>query len=122
MFLILVDAHSKWIEVHITTSTTSSVTIEIATFGIPETLVTDNGSNFTSVEFENFLKLNGIHHIKTALYHPTSNGLMERAVQTFKSGMRKLTDGILETRVARFLFNYHITPQTTTGILPSECY
>ena len=67
MFLSLVDAHSKWIEVHITTSTTSSVTIEMrstfATFGIPETLVTDNGPNFTSVEFENFLKSNGIHHI-----------------------------------------------------------
>ena len=125
MFLILVDAHSKWIEVHITTSTTSSVTIEkmkstFATFSIPETLVTDNGPNFTSVEFENFLKSNGIHYIKTAPYHPASNRLAERAVQTFKSGMRKLTDGTLETRVARFLFNYRIMPQTTTGILPSE--
>ena len=76
MYLILIDAHSKWIEVHITTSTTSSITIEkmrstFATFGIPETLVvTDNGSNFTSSEFEEFLKANGIRHIKTAPYHP----------------------------------------------------
>ena len=47
MFLILFDAHSKRIEVYIITSTTLSVTIEkmrstFATFGIPETLVTDN--------------------------------------------------------------------------------
>ena len=43
MYLILIDAHSKWIEVHITTSATSSVTIEkmkatFATLGIPEIL------------------------------------------------------------------------------------
>ena len=125
MFLILIDAHSKWIEVHITTSTTSSITIEkmrstFATFGIPEVLVTDNGSNFTSSEFEEFLKSNGIRHIKTAPYHPASNGLAERAVQTFKAGMKKLTSGTLETRVARFLFTYRITPQTTTGVSPSE--
>ena len=46
-----------------------------ATFRIPETPVTDNGSNFTSSEFEEFLKANGICHIKTAPYHPASNGL-----------------------------------------------
>ena len=125
MYLILIDAHSKWIKVHITTSTTSSVTIKklrstFATFGIPEILVTDNGSNFTSSEFEEFLKFNGIRHIKTAPYHPASNGLAERAVQTVKSGKKKLTSGTLETRVARFLFNYRITPQTTTGVSPSE--
>ena len=125
MYLILIDAHSKWIEVHITTSTTSSITIKkmrstFATFGIPETLVTDNGSNFTSSEFEEFLKANGIRHIKTAPYHPASNGLAEWAVQTFKSGMKKLTIGSLGTRVARFLFTYRITPQTTKGSSPSE--
>ena len=114
MFLILIDGRSKWIEVYITASTTSSVTIEkmrssFASFGIPEILVTDNGSNFTSSEFEEFLNSNGICHVKTALYHLASNGLAKRAVQTFKSGMKKLTDGTLETQVARFLFNYRIT-------------
>ena len=41
-------------------------------------------------------------------------------MQTFKSGMKKLTSGTLEARLARFLFNYRITPQTTTGVSPSE--
>ena len=77
-----------------------------ANFGIPETLVTDNGTNFTSVEFEELLKSNGICHTQTAPYHPASNGLTKRAVQTFKSGMKKLTSGTLEARVAIFLFNY----------------
>ena len=116
MFLILIDAHSKWIKVHITASTTSSVTIEkmrssFASFGIPEILVTDNGSNFTSLEFEEFFKSNRIRHVKTAPYHPASNGLAERAVQTFKSEMKKLTDSTLETRVARLIVSPHKPPQ-----------
>ena len=117
---------SKWIEVHITTSTTLSVTIQklrftVATFGIPEVLVTDNGSNFTSSEFEEFLKLNGICDITTA-YHPASNGLAERAVQTFKSGMKKLTSGTLETRVARLLFNYQIPRKKLPVFHHLNCY
>ena len=66
------------------------------------------------------MKSNGIRHTQTAPYHPASNGLAERAVQTFKSGMKKLTSGTLEARVARFLFKYRISPQTTTGVSPSE--
>ena len=65
----------------------------------------------TCEEFETFLKKNGIKHIKTPPYHPASNGIAERAVQTFKSGMRKLKEGTLDTKVARFLFTYRVTPQ-----------
>ena len=76
-------------------------------------VVTDNGSNFVSEEFEDFLKQNEIRrHIRTTPYHPLSNGLAERGVQTFmKEGMKKLKDGSLETRVSRFLSRYRITPQ-----------
>ena len=59
-------------------------------FDIPNTLVTDNKSSFGSEEFENFVKKNGIKHLTTALYHPSSNGLAERMVQTFKTTIKKL--------------------------------
>ena len=67
MFLVVVDAHSKWIECHIMASTTSASTIgklrEIfGTHGLPETVVSDNGTNFTSAEFEEFMRQNGIIH------------------------------------------------------------
>ena len=125
MFLIVVDVHSKSIEAFPMSTSTSEVTIEklrigFSTHGLPEMVVTDNGSNFVSKEFKAFLKQNGIRHIKTAPYHPSSNRLAERAVQTFKEGMKKLKDGSLETRVSRFLSRYRITSQTSTGVSPSE--
>ena len=125
MFLLIIDAHSKWLEVHPTTMTTSAATITLlrksfATFGLPEVVVSDNASNFTSEEFETFLRKNGVKHVRTPPYHPASNGLVERAVQTFKSGMKKLTEGSVETKVSRFLFKYRLTPQSSTGISPSE--
>ncbi|XP_045105029.1 uncharacterized protein LOC123500376 [Portunus trituberculatus] len=51
MFLVVIDAHSKWIDVHATNSATSSATIEklqvtFASQGLPEIVVTDNGTNF----------------------------------------------------------------------------
>ena len=59
MLLIVVHAHSKWIEAHpmstITSTLLPSVCIRFLVFGIPEVLVTDNGPSFVSEEFEEFL-------------------------------------------------------------------
>ena len=124
MFLLMVDTHSKWLEVHIVNKATSMSTINkmrftLATHGLPEMLVTDNGTAFTSTEA--FLQKNGIRHVKSAPYHLATNGLAERAVQTFKAAMKKAsTDTPIETRVSRFLFHYRVTPHSTTGIPPAE--
>ena len=123
IILVVVDAYSKWIESVIVPSTSSQATIKALrnnTHGIPETIVSDNGSEFTSCEFGDFTRKNGIRHIKTAPYHPASNGLAERAVQTIKEGLKKMTLGNLETRLARFLYHYRITPHVTTGVSPAE--
>ena len=78
MILVLINAHSKWIEAVCTAGSTSAVVIEelraiFARFGIPETLVSDNGTCFVSKEFES----NGVRHLTIAPYHPSSivNGL-----------------------------------------------
>ena len=76
------------------------------THGLPEMLVTGNGSVFTSDEFQ---KQNGICHVKSVPYHPASNGLVETAVQTFKEFMKKTKGGSIEANVSRFLLQYHIT-------------
>ena len=85
MFLVGVDAYSKWPEVRVMSVTTASATLDVlrewfAVHGIPEQIVTDNGTQFTSETFEIFVKRNGIKHIKSAPYHPASNGLAERFI------------------------------------------
>ena len=122
---IIVDAHSKWIEAYPMKTITSTATIEklrvlFAQFGIPDMIVSDNGSNFTSDEFQKFCHRNGIKHITSAPYHPASNGLAERAVRTVKDGLRKIVNGSLTDRLSRYLLTYRITPHQTTGQSPSE--
>ena len=125
MFLVLIDAHSKWIEATVTSSTSSIAVIEelrtiFAKFGFPETIVTDNGTGFVSQEFEAYLRRAGIRHVTSAPYHPASNGLAERAVQVVKNGLKKVRTGSVNTRLAKLLFTYRITPQSTTGVSPAE--
>ncbi|XP_062594180.1 uncharacterized protein K02A2.6-like [Saccostrea cucullata] len=78
-FLVIVDSYSKWLEVIPVKSTTSSNTIEklrtwFASVGIPEEIVSDNGPQFTSSEFQDFMKHSGVRHTLVPPYHPQSNG------------------------------------------------
>ena len=126
MLLIATDAFSKWPEVIIMTNTSSSKTIAalremFARNGIPRELVSDNGPQFVSHEFQLFTHNNGIRHIRSSPYHPASNGAAERVVQTVK---RALTagekDGLsMEQALAVFLLRYRNTPHATTGTAPS---
>ncbi|CAH8565704.1 unnamed protein product [Dicrocoelium dendriticum] len=125
MLLLLVDAYSKWIDVHVVANATAEATINgvrssLSTHGIPKTLVTDNGPQFTSAAFKEYLQSNGVHHMTSAPYHPASNGLAERAVQTVKAGLLKQRNGSLRTKLDRFLFAYRITPLESIGKSPGE--
>ena len=121
MFLVVADAHSKWLEVVPMKSTTSSKTIEIlrnlfARFGILEQIENDNGPQFVSEEFHAFTKASEIRHITSAPYHPATNGLVERGVQSFKQVLRGM-DGSskpVAEKLRKFLFAYRSTPHTTT--------
>lgn len=123
-FLVVVDAHSKWVEIFPTNGPSTAETVKalrhcFCQLGLPVTVVSDNGPCFTSKEFKDFLDSNGIRHVTSAVYKPSTNGLAERMVQTFKSALAasKQTYTVL---LDKFLFKYRITPHTTTGVSPAE--
>ncbi|XP_054276356.1 uncharacterized protein K02A2.6-like [Macrosteles quadrilineatus] len=125
LFLIVVDSFSKWLEVVLVPSTDSRSTIKVlrslfATHGVPDTIVSDNGSAFTSQEFRSFNESNGIRHVVVAPYHPSSNGQAERMVQTTKNSLRRILQGDWQKRLAQFLISSHITPNCSTNMSPSE--
>lgn len=125
-YLIIVDAHSKWIEVERVTTTSASVVIDcfrriFARFGIPKKLVSDNGPPFSSNELAMYLKRNGIKHLAVAPYHPSSNGAAENAVRTIKRVLKKAAiENVNDsTALSKFLFMYRNTEHSTTGREPA---
>lgn len=120
---------SKWPEVFKTHDITSKFTVSklrevFARFGLPDTIVSDNGTQFTSEVFQDFVKQNQIKHITTAPAHPATNGAAENCVRSFKNGLtaaladKRTTD--VEILMQRYLFDYRIAPHCTTFESPSK--
>lgn len=123
--LVIVDSTSKWIDAHVTSSTSTAATINklrvtFSTHGLPLVLVTDNATTFTSEEFAAFLKANGVRHLRSPAYHPSSNGQAESGVKVIKEGLKKYARGTLEVRLTRILFKYRTTAHSTTRQTPAE--
>lgn len=129
MFLVCVDAHSKWPEVQLMTTTTATRTVDIlrqifSAYGLPEQIVTDNGPQFISDEFSTFAKMNGIKNIRTAPYHPASNGLAERFIQSLKQSLKTTVSSgkSLSYRLSNYLLSDRSTPHATTGVSPCTLF
>ena len=93
-FLVIVDAHSKWPEIFPMKNTDTHSTITILKWlfsqhGLPETLVLDNGTSFTSELFRSICRSSCITHVHIPLDHPPSNGQAECFVDTFKCTLFK---------------------------------
>ena len=70
-FIVLVDSFSKWLEVAVVSSCSSLQAIRFlrhvfSTHGLPEMLISDNGTAFTSAEFKTFVAHNGVRHLTSA--------------------------------------------------------
>jgi ribosomal protein L31E len=133
-YLIVIDSHSKWIEVIPTRLMTAAKTIEIlrnlfSSYGLPEVIVPDNGPGFVSQEFQRFIQMNGIRHIVSPPYHPAFNRPAERAVQIVKQALQKQvldkdsTSRVkVQHRLSNFLFKYRCTQHTVTGQSRAELF
>lgn len=131
MFLVIVDAYSKWVECYTLTSSYGSKTVIarlcdfMSRFGTPNTIVSDNGTSFTSQEFRNFCSLNGINHMFSPAYHPSSNGQAESMVKVIKKGIKSIIIGstnktLLQEQISKFLFDYRNSKNSTTQLSPAE--
>ena len=124
MFLIVMDAKSKWIPyvIHYCNSCYSRFRFLFATHGLPEEIVSEKGPESVAQEMRYFLKSNGIRQCLSSPYHPASNREAERTVRTFKEAMKAIENesGTLTETLARCLLGYRTTPHTATSCTPGE--
>jgi len=114
MWLLVIDAYSKWPEIHCMESTTTDTTVKhlrqiFATHGLPRQIISNNGPQFVSATFQKFCEARGIQHTKTAPYSPRSNGETERLVQIFKNSIDKIdphTNSEIQEALIDFLAKY----------------
>ena len=93
-YLLIVDYFSRFPVLRKLCSLTSKTVIQhfkevFAEFGIPKTIISDGGTQFTSQEFKDFTSLWHIEHRTSSPRYPQSNGLAERFVQTIKISLKK---------------------------------
>ena len=92
-------------------------------YGKPRTLLSDNGTCFTSRFFQNVCSILNVTNQFTTTYHPKTNGQVERYNRTLKAALKSYTDEHpndwdLYTRVLTFVYNNQ--PHTSTGYTPFE--
>uniref|UniRef100_A0A1I8BHK6 RNA-directed DNA polymerase n=1 Tax=Meloidogyne hapla TaxID=6305 RepID=A0A1I8BHK6_MELHA len=113
LYMIIIDAYSKWPEVFTNTTTSAKDSIKNLE------LVSDNGSPFQSYEFKNYCKSKGINQVYSPPYHPQSNGQVERFVDYFKRMMKK--NWGKSNWLQEVLLNYRATPhESLNGKSPAE--
>ena len=118
-YLVTVCHFSDWIEVDELQDTLSATVINktkahFARFGIPQMCHTDNGSQFTSKDYENFATQYGFKHTTSSPYHPKGNGRAEAAVKVAKTTLKKSTD------YQSALLNYRNTPPQGHTYSPAQ--
>ena len=87
-------------------------------FGLPATIQSDQGANFTSKYFKSRMSQLGIKQLISTAYHPESQGVVERMHQTLKTMMKKYClekDKSWDTEVPYLLFAIRSSPNDSLG-------
>lgn len=124
---VVVDYYSRFFELEFTKSTTAEKLVSIlskilVTHGLALSIRTDNGPQFISECFKNFMEENGIEQRVTTPLWPQANGEIERQNRSIFKRLRiaQAKRRNLKSEVDRFLMMYRSTPHTTTGMSPAE--
>ena len=94
----MMDRFSRWLEaVPVRNITATNIAIVfyknwVCRFGVPDNLISDQGTQFESYVFKETLNRLGITRCRTTAYHPQTNGILERSHAVIKSMLRTLGD------------------------------
>ena len=125
--LNIIDRFSRWPEaiplknIEALTITRAFFNHWVSRFGSPETLTTDQGSQFKSCIFNALLQLVGCHRIHTTAYHPAHNGMIERWHRTLKAAIMCQPDRDWAKTLTTVLLGLH-TNVLDVGASPAEFY
>ncbi|GAU47395.1 hypothetical protein TSUD_372840 [Trifolium subterraneum] len=125
--IVVVDYFTKWIEAEPLAKIGASHILRffkknvLARFGIPQVVVTDNGTQFTNKKFQEFLATIGTTQHFTSVEHPQTNGQAEAANRVILRGLRRrmgASKGNWTEELHNVLWSYRTTPHSTTGETP----
>lgn len=122
-YLLIADYYSRFPVIRRVSSTTASATIDIlkqvfSEYGVPKTVMSDNGPQFASKEFEAFANQYCFDHISSSPRYPQSNRMIERMVQTVKQCMKKCAEARHDPYLAMLI--YRATPLSNSIPSPAE--
>ncbi|XP_064479116.1 uncharacterized protein K02A2.6-like [Ornithodoros turicata] len=124
--ITLIDYHSRWPELCFSNTVTTATVIGFlrqifSREGHPVEIVTDNGCQFISHEFRAFLEERGIRHIRSSVYHPQGNGMIERFNKVLKCFVQvaQLESRPIKEAVQEYIGVYRATPHASTGLAPA---
>jgi len=89
----------------------------ICRHGLPHSVVTNNGKQFTDSGVELFLKQLGVKHLVSSVEHPQTNGQVEAANRVILNELRKKLGqlkGLWAEEIPELQWRYHCTPQSST--------
>lgn len=125
--LVVVDYFSRYYEIEITKDITSEKIIDalegmFCRHGIPYQITSDNGPQFKSKLFEDYLTDNCIKHRAVTPLHPAANGEVERQNRSLMKRIRiaQAESKDWKKEIRKYLFAYRTTPHSTTGVSPAE--
>ncbi len=125
--MTMTDRTTQWLEAVPLKGIAASSCIEafcsswIARFGVPCTVTTDRGSQFSSASWASFCSGLNIKHVMTTSYHPQSNGLVERAHRQLKDALRARGAGVdWPAHLPWVLLGLRAAPKEVSGLSSAE--
>ena len=129
--LVMIDHFSKYLEAAPCLEMTAEETARLldqfwfSRWGTPAFIQSDNGSQFTSKLFEEFLAMSEVAHVLSAPYHPRSNGLVERANRSIIATLSlqcSTKQQEWDDYIQKAVFAHNCTVQATTRVTPNALF